>query len=166
MLNEGVPAAAIEETAYIGELGLDGTVRSVTGTLALVDAVRARGGARVVVPAADAHEAALVPGITDSHVHPLMGALDARGADLLDAFTIGVELECRLSKGVSVPPAKGPMAWSGTGISAGFGTAAAIGPYVPPQPITSRSEPAWWSTLSSGMSRAMRRAMPRACCMG
>jgi len=31
--------------------------------------------------------AALVPGITDSHVHPLMGALDACGADLLDAFT-------------------------------------------------------------------------------
>ncbi|MGA0122088.1 MAG: amidohydrolase [Gaiellales bacterium] len=30
---------------------------------------------------------ALVPGITDSHVHPLMGALDAVGADLLDAFT-------------------------------------------------------------------------------
>ena len=41
------------------------------------------GGAEVI----DLDGAALVPGITDSHVHPLMGALDARGADLLDAFT-------------------------------------------------------------------------------
>ena len=41
------------------------------------------GGARSI----DLGGAALVPGITDSHVHPLMGALDARGADLLDAGT-------------------------------------------------------------------------------
>ncbi len=41
------------------------------------------GSARVI----DLDGAALVPGITDSHVHPLMGALAARGADLLDAGT-------------------------------------------------------------------------------
>ena len=41
------------------------------------------GGARSI----DLGGAALVPGITDSHVHPLMGALDAVGADLLDAGT-------------------------------------------------------------------------------
>lgn len=32
--------------------------------------------------------AAVVPGITDSHVHPFHGALDARGADLMDARTL------------------------------------------------------------------------------
>jgi predicted amidohydrolase YtcJ len=41
------------------------------------------GSARVI----DLDGAALVPGITDSHVHPLMGALDTMGADLLDAGT-------------------------------------------------------------------------------
>lgn len=41
------------------------------------------GGAEVI----DLDGGALVPGITDSHVHPLMGALDAVGADLLDAGT-------------------------------------------------------------------------------
>lgn len=40
-------------------------------------------GAEVI----DLDGAALVPGITDSHVHPLMGALQTGGADLLDAFT-------------------------------------------------------------------------------
>lgn len=49
------------------------------------------------------------------------------GTDLLTAFALGVELECRLCKSVSVPPAKGSMAWSGTGISGGFGAAAAVG---------------------------------------
>ncbi len=41
------------------------------------------GSARVI----DLDGAALVPGLTDSHVHPLMGALDTIGADLLDANT-------------------------------------------------------------------------------
>jgi 2-methylcitrate dehydratase PrpD len=49
------------------------------------------------------------------------------GEDLLTAFAVGVELECRLCKSVSVPPAKGSMAWSGTGISGGFGAVAAVG---------------------------------------
>ncbi len=49
------------------------------------------------------------------------------GEDLLAAFALGVELECRLCKAVSVPPAKGSMAWSGTGIAGGFGAVAAAG---------------------------------------
>lgn len=32
--------------------------------------------------------ATVVPGIVDSHVHPFMGALDARGADLMDARSL------------------------------------------------------------------------------
>ena len=44
------------------------------------------------------------------------------GEDLLTAFALGVELEC-----VSVAPAKGSIAWSGTGITGGFGAAAAVG---------------------------------------
>ena len=45
------------------------------------------------------------------------------GADFLLAFTLGVEMVCRLSKAISVPPAKGVIAWSQTGIAAGFGAA-------------------------------------------
>jgi 2-methylcitrate dehydratase PrpD len=49
------------------------------------------------------------------------------GQALLTAFALGVELECRLCKALTVPPAKGSMAWSGTGITGGFGAAIAAG---------------------------------------
>jgi 2-methylcitrate dehydratase PrpD len=49
------------------------------------------------------------------------------GQDLLTAFALGVEMECRLSKSVSVAPARGSIAWSGTGITGGFGAAVAVG---------------------------------------
>ena len=52
-------AEAARDLAFLGELGLDGTVRSVTGIVPLVDAVRAP---TVVVPAAKVHEAELVAG--------------------------------------------------------------------------------------------------------
>jgi 2-methylcitrate dehydratase PrpD len=47
------------------------------------------------------------------------------GADLLLAFALGVETTCRLSKAISVPPAKGTIAWSQTGVAAGIGAAVA-----------------------------------------
>ena len=47
------------------------------------------------------------------------------GAELLTAFTLGVEIVCRLSKAVSVAPAKGNISWSQTGISCGVGAAVA-----------------------------------------
>jgi predicted amidohydrolase YtcJ len=48
--------------------------------------IRAAAGATTEV--VDLRGAAVVPGITDSHLHPFMGALDARGADLMDARTL------------------------------------------------------------------------------
>lgn len=47
------------------------------------------------------------------------------GEAFLTAFALGVELECRLCKALTVAPAKGSMAWSGTGITGGIGAAVA-----------------------------------------
>jgi 2-methylcitrate dehydratase PrpD len=47
------------------------------------------------------------------------------GADFLLACALGIEMTCRLSKAISVPPAKGTVAWSQTGIAAGIGAAVA-----------------------------------------
>ncbi len=47
------------------------------------------------------------------------------GEDFLLAFALGVEMTCRLSKAISVSPAKGTVAWSQTGIAAGIGAAVA-----------------------------------------
>ena len=55
-----LPAGVLDATAVLGELGLDGSVRAVPGTLALVDALARRGTRSVVVPLANAAEAALV----------------------------------------------------------------------------------------------------------
>ncbi len=48
---------------FLGELGLDGSVRAVPGVLPMVLAGRDRGLGRVMVPDVQADEAALVPGV-------------------------------------------------------------------------------------------------------
>jgi magnesium chelatase family protein len=59
---DALPAGALDEVAVLGELGLDGRVRPVLGVLGLVNASVDAGAATVIVPAANAAEAALVPG--------------------------------------------------------------------------------------------------------
>lgn len=58
-----LPQAVVRRVVHIGELGLDGSVRPVTGVLPMVVAAQAAGCEVVVVPAANAAEAALVPGV-------------------------------------------------------------------------------------------------------
>jgi len=77
----------------------------------------------------DTHEQAVVHpgGPVTAAVLAMAELRPASGSDLLAAFALGVELECRLCKAVTIPPAKGSIAWSGTGITGGFGAAAAAG---------------------------------------
>ena len=58
--NDALPAGVLDGVAVLGELGLDGSVRPVPGTLALVDALARAGIGCVVVPLANAAEAELV----------------------------------------------------------------------------------------------------------
>lgn len=53
----------LESSIFIGELSLDGSVRHTTGILPMISAARAQGYQRAFVPAEDAPEATLVPGI-------------------------------------------------------------------------------------------------------
>jgi magnesium chelatase family protein len=52
-----LPHESVEHTAFLGELGLDGSVRAVAGVVPMVGAMRTEA---VVVPAACAHEAAVL----------------------------------------------------------------------------------------------------------
>src|SRR3954447_6880986 len=58
--NDALPAGVLDGVAVLGELGLDGSVRPVPGTLALVDALARAGVTAVIVPLANASEADLV----------------------------------------------------------------------------------------------------------
>jgi magnesium chelatase family protein len=58
-----VPRDSVDRLVLLGELGLDGTVRAIRGVLPAVLAAARAGHRQVVVPEANADEAALVEGI-------------------------------------------------------------------------------------------------------
>lgn len=72
-----IPGALVDSVVHVGELGLDGSIRSVRGVLPMVLAAARHGATQVVVPAGNAGEAVLVPGIEVLAAHRL-GDLVAR----------------------------------------------------------------------------------------
>ncbi|MFF5291871.1 ATP-binding protein [Paractinoplanes globisporus] len=58
-----LPATALDGVVFLGELGLDGAIRTVRETLKLVASAAELGYSTVVVPAGNAAQARLVPGI-------------------------------------------------------------------------------------------------------
>ena len=60
----------------VGELALDGGVRPVSGAIAMAEHAAREGWARMIVPAANAAEAALVPGVEVIGVATLRDAVD------------------------------------------------------------------------------------------
>ncbi len=80
-----LPCPDLAETAIVGELSLDGEVRPVRGVLPMALEAQANGIRRFLVPAENAHEAAVVQGIEIIAVQSLrqaaqhlLGALDIR----------------------------------------------------------------------------------------
>ena len=63
LLSSGQVSFDPSDTVLLGELALDGSLRHTSGILPMVDLARQEGFRRVVVPKADAREAALVGGI-------------------------------------------------------------------------------------------------------
>lgn len=77
-----VPRRAIAHTVLVGELGLDGRLRPVTGVLPAVFAASRAGFDEVVVPHANADEAALVPGVRVRAAASLAEVAASFGADV------------------------------------------------------------------------------------
>jgi magnesium chelatase family protein len=76
----------LDETAIIGELSLNGTVRPVNGVLSMVSAAKEKGLTRVVVPVENAAEAAWVDGIGVIPVSNLREACQALENETLEWF--------------------------------------------------------------------------------
>lgn len=77
----------------------------------------------------DSHAEAIVhpSGPVASVVLALSERQPTTGADFLNAFALGIETICRLTKAISVAPARGKLAWVLTPIVGGLGAAAAAG---------------------------------------
>jgi magnesium chelatase family protein len=78
---------ALPDFLLAGELGLDGTIRALPGMLPVAIAARAAGVKNLVIPAANAREAAVVEGI---NVFPVKSLLEVR--ELLNGFTTGGQM--------------------------------------------------------------------------
>ncbi len=76
-----VPAESIARVVHLGELGLDGRLRPITGILPAVSAAATAGFDTVMVPTGNAPEADLVPGIRVVAVASLRDAAIWHGAD-------------------------------------------------------------------------------------
>ncbi len=74
----------ISDFLLVGELGLDGSLRSVHGMLPIAIAAKARGIKNLLIPADNAREAAVVEGV---NVYPVRSLLEVR--DLLNAAAVG-----------------------------------------------------------------------------
>ncbi len=111
------PFAGSEQTTLLGR-----SERTDALTAALINTL-----ASSVNTFDDTHAEAIVhpSGPVMSAVLAVAEMRPVTGAEALAAFTVGVEAICRLSKAVSVAPAKGSIAWSQTGIACGIGAALA-----------------------------------------
>jgi magnesium chelatase family protein len=58
-----IPAARLSDTAFVGELGLDGTLRPVRGALSMAEACKRAGIGFLLLPKANAPEGAVVGGL-------------------------------------------------------------------------------------------------------
>jgi magnesium chelatase family protein len=72
----GLEPADDARRVFVGELGLDGSVRPIRGTLCLTLAAREEGFAEIALPAANAGEAAAVDGIRVVAVRSLAALVD------------------------------------------------------------------------------------------
>jgi magnesium chelatase family protein len=74
-----VSAAGLEEAGVVGELSLDGGLRGVRGALSMAEGARREGLPRLVLPRANATEAAAIGGVEVYGVRTLREAVDFLG---------------------------------------------------------------------------------------
>ncbi len=99
----GQVVADVNDCVFLGELSLDGALRHAQGILPMVALARERGIGSAYVPAADAAEAALLPGITIYSVDTL--------ARLMDHLAGVVPIAPTISGGIPKPV---DVDWAGT----------------------------------------------------
>ncbi len=72
LASEQLPTKFTKREAFVGELGLDGSIRAVRGIIGKIMVGRARGVVTFYIPAANLQQAQLVPNVTIVPVHSLI----------------------------------------------------------------------------------------------
>jgi magnesium chelatase family protein len=84
-----IATGALNGTAVLGELALDGKIRPVRGALPIANSLQKEGVGRLIVPEENAREAALVPGIDVFPMQTLRDAVDfLNGDDKVVPYTV------------------------------------------------------------------------------
>lgn len=63
VLSKQLRASDIEDTAFVGELSLDGSIKAVRGILNIVEKIRDQGVSTIFIPIANAEQASLIKGV-------------------------------------------------------------------------------------------------------
>ena len=79
----GTEPLSVEDCCVVGELGLDGTVRPVKGVLSITLEAKRQGRTRLLVPDANAPEAAIIDGIQVFPIRNLRQAWDFLRGDVI-----------------------------------------------------------------------------------
>ncbi len=101
------PVEPLENTLFLGELALDGNLRSVRGVLPAVLQAAKSGISRVVVPKANGAEAALVKDVSVYTVDSLREAVDLVSSDWVAPEPITRPNGTRTADGVDLSDVKG-----------------------------------------------------------
>lgn len=103
-----VPQSAVEGTVLVGELRLDGSLRSVYGVVNMVLAAKRNGFTKVIVPYHNANEAALVDGIEVFAAETLKEVYEhLRGEHVLAPYVAGPTSSDRYPTSVDLAAIKG-----------------------------------------------------------
>ncbi len=98
-----VPAAKVSCYSSAGELSLDGSVRRIKGALSIAEGTRLAGSSGLLLPQANASEAALVDGIEVIGVESLAQAVDFLRGDI-EITGAGVDAAALLASGGNGAP--------------------------------------------------------------
>ncbi|MFB4293960.1 YifB family Mg chelatase-like AAA ATPase [Nonomuraea sp. ATR24] len=146
-----VPAQRVADMFFLGELGLDGRLRPVRGVLPSVLGAAGDGAATVVVPAANAAEAALVPGVRVVPVADLRRLVEwLRRGDPPPAIPAPAAAP---AMDPAVAPASGSAVASAASLASGLASSTASSPAPGPT-----SSPAPGPTSGSASGRASTSA--------
>ena len=96
--NGGVPLSQTEETLFLGELGLDGALRPINGAVSVALMAVEKGFKRLILPAANAAEAAVAPGLEVYGVQTLLDVVE-----LLNGSMMIQPFEFKLSDAAKLP---------------------------------------------------------------